>query len=127
MGTVREQATAAPNEMTSRAVEEAVAWEETGTQQGAQAALAVTGRVLAENPLSVEALHLKGVALDLLGRWVVPCGAPKTRCCLRLVGEGLSDMVVTQKQRTVIVSCSLLSTMICCCTSIAKGITQGGA
>lgn len=62
------QTTAAANDMVLRAVEEAAAWEETGTQQGAEAALAVTGRLLAENPLSVEALHLRGVALHLLGR-----------------------------------------------------------
>lgn len=56
------------NEMVSRAVVEALAWGKKGTQQGAEAALAVTGRLLAENPLSVEALQLRGVALHLLGR-----------------------------------------------------------
>ena len=57
------------NEMISRAAEEALAWAEMRTQEGAEATLAVTGRLLAENPLSVEALQLRGVALHLLGRY----------------------------------------------------------
>eukprot|EP00752_Nemacystus_decipiens_P009479 g8475.t1 len=56
------------NGMVSRAAEEGLTWAETRTQEGAEAALAVSGRLLAENPLSVEALHLRGVALHLLGR-----------------------------------------------------------
>lgn len=56
--------------MASRAAEEALTWAETGTKEGAEAALTVSGRLLAEKPLSVEALHLRGVALHLLGRYV---------------------------------------------------------
>ena len=63
-------AAVAANEMVLRAVGEAVALEEMGTQEGAEAALVVSGRLLAENPLSAEPLHLKGLALHLLGRYV---------------------------------------------------------
>lgn len=61
-------AAVAARDMTARAVEAAAAWEEAGTPEGAAAALTATGRLLAGNPLSVEALHLRGVALHLLKR-----------------------------------------------------------
>lgn len=54
--------------MGARALEDALAWVEMGTKDGAEAAYVATGRVLARSPLSVEALHLRGVALYLLGR-----------------------------------------------------------
>lgn len=54
--------------MFARGVEAAAAWEEAGTWEGAEAALTTTGRLLAGDPLSVEALHLRGVALHMLGR-----------------------------------------------------------
>lgn len=43
-------------------------WEEGRTREGAETALAATDRLLAGDPLSVEAMHLKGLALHLLGR-----------------------------------------------------------
>lgn len=70
MGRGGGQAEASTNAMVKRAVEAALVWEEMGTREGAEAALTVAGRLLAENPLSVEALHVRGVALHLLGRWV---------------------------------------------------------
>lgn len=75
-------ATAAANEMVQRATEEALAWERMETQQGAEAALVVSGRLLADKPLSVEALHLRGLALHLLGRWVVLWEARTVQHCL---------------------------------------------
>ncbi len=77
------QAATSTNDMVARAVETAMVWEEMGTQEGAEAALTVTGRLLAENPLSVEALHVRGVALHLRGRWVgrtqvAACGSEKS-------------------------------------------------
>ncbi|CAM9108296.1 unnamed protein product, partial [Scytosiphon promiscuus] len=58
----------AAEHMFARGVEAAAVWEETGTREGAEAALTATGRLLAGNPLSVDALHLQGVALHMLGR-----------------------------------------------------------
>lgn len=61
-------AAATTKDMAARAVEAAVVWEEMRTPEGAEAALTATGRLLAGNQLSIEALHLRGVALHLLGR-----------------------------------------------------------
>lgn len=104
------QTTVAANEMVSRAVEKAVAWEETGTQRGAEAALTVTGRLLAENPLSVEALHLRGVALYLLGRYVGRAmgRVRHSAVCVR-PWKALSDMLVAQTPTTVIGSWPLFA------------------
>lgn len=52
----------------ARALKDALSWENMRTEDGAEAAYVATGRVLAGNPLSVEAIHLRGVALYLLGR-----------------------------------------------------------
>ena len=58
-----------PNQLVSRSMEAVVKWEEGRTREGAEAALAATGRLLAGDSLSIEAMHLKGVALHMLGRW----------------------------------------------------------
>lgn len=54
--------------MTLRATSTIVEWEEGGTKEGLEAALVATGRLIAGDPLSIEGLHLRGVALHLLGR-----------------------------------------------------------
>lgn len=53
-----------------RATEAVLEWEQGGTREGAEAALAATARMIAGVPLSVDAWHLRGLALHLLGRWV---------------------------------------------------------
>lgn len=60
--------TTAARGMAARAVEAAMVWLETGTTEGAEDALTATGRLLAGNPLSAQALHMRGVALHFLGR-----------------------------------------------------------
>ena len=64
----RNQAVATISDMGAVALEDALGWVSMKTLDGAEAAHVATGRVLAGSPLSVEALHLRGVALHLLGR-----------------------------------------------------------
>lgn len=64
----RNRAVATISDMVARALEDILEWVRVGTKDGAEAAYVATGRVLAGSPLSVEALHLRGVALHLLGR-----------------------------------------------------------
>lgn len=64
----RNQAVATISDMGAGALEDALGWVSMKTLDGAEAAYVATGRVLAGSPLSVEALHLRGVALHLLGR-----------------------------------------------------------
>lgn len=59
---------AAAKDMVLRATEAAVRWAETRTSEGAEASLAATARLLAADPLNIDGIHLKGVALHLLGR-----------------------------------------------------------
>ncbi|CAM9809280.1 unnamed protein product, partial [Ectocarpus fasciculatus] len=63
-----DQITTAVKGMVARAVEAAMVWVETGTTEGVEDALTATGRLLAGNPLSAQALHMRGVALHFLGR-----------------------------------------------------------
>ncbi|CAM9888575.1 unnamed protein product, partial [Ectocarpus sp. 4 AP-2014] len=63
-----DQMTTAAKGMVARAVEAAMVWVETGTTEGFEDALTATGRLLAGNPLSAQALHMRGVALHFLGR-----------------------------------------------------------
>lgn len=70
-------AVTAAEEMFARGVEAAAVWEEAATLEGAEAALTITGRLLAGDPLSVEALHLRGVALHMLGRLGVRAVFPR--------------------------------------------------
>ena len=58
------------NDMIRRATQTIMAWEEERTEAGAEAALAATGRLLAEDPLSIDGMHLMGVALHFLNRRV---------------------------------------------------------
>lgn len=63
-----DQMTTAAKGMVARAVEATMVWVETGTTEGVEDALTATGRLLAGNPLSAQALHMRGVALHFLGR-----------------------------------------------------------
>lgn len=53
--------------MAARTIGEALTWVEMQTVEGAEAALTATGRLLAWDPLCIEALHIMAVALYLLG------------------------------------------------------------
>lgn len=52
-----------------RTVEAVLAWEKGGTRGGAEAALAATARLIAGDPLNVDALSFRGIALHLLDRY----------------------------------------------------------
>lgn len=58
------------DDMASRAIEAIIEWEEKKTEEGARAALAATGRLLAGDPLNIDGMHLMGVALHFLKRCV---------------------------------------------------------
>lgn len=58
------------DDMASRAIKTIIGWEEKQTEEGARAALAATGRLLAGDPLNIDGMHLMGVALHFLKRCV---------------------------------------------------------
>lgn len=57
-------------DMASRVVDSIIDWEEKKTEEGARAALAACGRLLAGDPLNIDGMHLMGIALHFLKRCV---------------------------------------------------------
>lgn len=71
------------SDMVLRAIDAVVGWADGGTGERAEAALVGATRILAGNSLSVEGMHLKGVALHFLER----CGVRKRDIEQKLLAE----------------------------------------
>lgn len=105
------------NKLVSRSMEAVVKWEEERTTGGAVAALAAAGRLLAGDPLSIKAMHLKGVALHMLGRYGgLPCITLLTSIIHRYKAYlecGNSVYFFTPELRYCLLSCALLVSSSC--------------